>query len=244
MTTEKQELHDLLTRLTTGDTPHLELKAARGDGSLARLLPEVDALYGVPQTEEHHPEVDTGIHTELVLEVAAGLTSRPRVRFLALTHDLGKGVTPREEWPRHLMHEKEGVPLVAALCERAGLPEDWKRLGELTSMWHLLAHRAFVSRPRTFVNFFVDTDFINEPAMFNDFLLACEADKRGRGGMLDTGYEQRELMLEAMKVVKASVPLSGVLSEEQRLYEARCRDLKTFLRQHPLVRDGDSPGMC
>lgn len=244
MTIENQELQDLLTRLTTGDTPHLELRAARADGSLARLLPEVNALYGVPQTEEHHPEIDTGIHIELVLEVAAGLSSRPRVRFLALTHDLGKGITPADEWPRHLAHEKEGVPLVAALCERAGLPDDWKKLGELTSMWHLMAHRAFSARPRTFVNFFVDTGFITEPAMFNDFLLACEADKRGRGGMLDTDYPQRQFLLDAMEVVKASVPLRGKLSEEQRLYEARCRDLKPFLRNHPLARESKSPALC
>jgi tRNA nucleotidyltransferase (CCA-adding enzyme) len=244
MTTEKQELQDLLTRLTTGDTPHLELKAARKDGSLARLLPEVDALYGVPQTEEHHPEVDTGIHMELVMEVAAGLTSRPRVRFLALMHDLGKGVTPKDQWPKHLDHEKKGVPLVAAVCERAGLPGDWRKLAELTSEWHLLGHRALSSRPNTFVNFLVETGFLNEPEMFKDFLLACEADKRGRGGMLDTDYPQAELMLGVAEVVRASVPMHGRLSEEQRLYEARCRDLKRFLHGHPLVRPVASSAAC
>jgi tRNA nucleotidyltransferase (CCA-adding enzyme) len=238
------ELQELLERLTTGDTPHLELAAAHKDGTLASLLPEVDALYGVPQTAEHHPEVDTGIHTEMVLQVAVGLSSRPRVRFLALIHDLGKGVTPKDQWPKHFMHEKNGVPLVAAVCDRAGLPDDWRKLGELTSMWHLLAHRAFVTQPRTFVNFFVDSGFINEPQMFKDFLLACEADKRGRGGMLDTDYPQAELMLKAMEVVKASVPLRGRLSEEQRLYESRCRDLKRFFHNHPLVREAKAAAPC
>lgn len=238
------ELKELLEKLTTGDTPHLELRAAHKDGRLARLLPEVHALYGVPQTAEHHPEVDTGIHTELVLEVAAGLSSRPLVRFLALTHDLGKGVTPKEEWPKHLDHEKNGVPLVTAVCERAGLPEDWQLLGELTSKWHLAAHRALSNTPRAFVRLFVDTGFINEPAMFNDFLLACEADKRGRLGMLDTDYPQRQLMLDAMAVVKASEPMRGRLSEEQRLYESRCVNLKVFLAHHASVRESTPSPMC
>jgi tRNA nucleotidyltransferase (CCA-adding enzyme) len=223
------ELKHLLVNLTTGDTPHLAMQAARQDGSLARLIPELDVLYGVPQNAEYHPEVDTGIHCELVLQVAADLSSRPRVRFAALVHDFGKGLTPPHEWPKHLEHEETGVAVVEQFCNRAGVPDDWRWLGMATSRWHLFPHRALESRPGTLVKLLVESGFINEPELFEDFLLACEADKRGRGGMLDTDYPQRALLQEAMKAVKAVNVTSSDRPYQDALTEARCVAVKAIL---------------
>lgn len=217
----RNTLKKLVDRLTTGQHPHWALKAAREDGSLARLIPELDVLYGVPQNAEHHPEVDTGVHMELVLEVAAGLTVDPRVRFAALVHDFGKGRTPSNEWPKHIAHEERGVPVVERFCLRAGVPKDWATLGVLTSKWHLYSHRSLNSRPRTIVDLLVETNFIDEPELFEDFLLACEADKRGRGGMLDSAYPQRKLLQAAMKAVKSLKLGKSRLDPEQALKEGR-----------------------
>ena len=224
-----KDIKELLVALTAGPTPHLALKAARADGSLARLLPELDALYGVPQTEEHHPEVDTGIHCEMVMEVAALLSNRPRARFAALMHDLGKGVTPQEEWPKHHKHEANGIPLVEQVCDRAEVPDDWRRIGMLTSKYHLEGHKAMNLRPGTLVKFFQETGFLDDSTMFEDFLLACEADKRGRGGMLDSDYPQGQFLAKAMEVVRHALPLKANLPDDEALYVGRIRDLKRYM---------------
>jgi tRNA nucleotidyltransferase (CCA-adding enzyme) len=218
-------------KLTTGDSPHLAMKAAHEDGSLARLIPELDALYGVPQVAEWHPEVDTGIHCELVLQVGASLSNSPRVRFAALVHDFGKGLTPANEWPKHLAHEEKGVPVVEQFCLRAGVSDDWRILGVATSRWHLFPHRALESRPRTIVKLFVESNFINEPELFEDFLLACEADKRGRGGLMDSDYPQRPLLQAAMCAVKKAKPRTLNLPFEEALHEARCNAVSDVYRR-------------
>lgn len=226
------ELKQLVEKLTTGDSPHLAMRAARADGTLARLIPELDVLYGVPQTEQYHPEVDTGIHCEMVLEVAARLSQSPRVRFAALVHDFGKGLTPESEWPAHHSHEENGVPLVEQFCERAGVPDDWVRLGKLTSLWHLFPHRTFGSRPRTIVKLLVDSGFMEDQELFEDFLLACEADKRGRGGLMDSSYPQGPFLLAAMEAVRATVIVPSNRPPDEDLTHSRCVSVLKLFRQH------------
>ncbi len=125
--------------------PAAWLRALRASGALARIFPELDALYGVPQPEKWHPEIDTGLHMELVLQAAAALTGEPRIRFAALMHDLGKGRTPRSQWPRHIGHEESGARLAGEVAERLRVPTDYRDLAVLAARWHV--PRA--SRPRT-----------------------------------------------------------------------------------------------
>jgi len=155
--------------------------------ALARLLPEVDGLFGVPQRADYHPEIDTGVHTLMVLEQATRLSPDARVRFAALTHDLGKGVTPADEWPRHHEHEQRGAELVRALCQRLRAPNEFRDLGVLVARFHDHCHRAAELRATTLLEMFEALDGFRRPERMEMFLLACEADFRGR-----TGYEARD----------------------------------------------------
>ena len=184
-----------------GETPHKELARLRASGALRKLLPEVDALYGIPQTPEHHPEVDTGIHIELTLEAAALLSNDPAVRFAALVHDLGKALTPRDELPQHIDHERTGLKPVAAVCERFGVPADWRELALLVCEHHLSAHRAFEMAARSVVRLFDTTGLLGRPHLVESFLLAVEADKRGRAGRLSSAYPQAAYLKETFGVL-------------------------------------------
>lgn len=171
-------------------TPTRYFEVLRECGALARIFPEVDQLFGVPQPPEHHPEIDTGVHTMMVLEQAARLSPDTRVRFAALTHDLGKGITPREELPQHINHEENGVPLVEALCERLRVPRDYRDLAVLVARYHLHFHRAKELRAGTILKLLHHLDVFRRPERLELFLLACEADSRGRPG----DYQTRELV--------------------------------------------------
>ncbi len=173
--------------------PARYFEVLRSCGALARIFPEIDRLFGVPQPKEHHPEVDTGIHTMMVLTQAARLSDDTCVRFAALTHDLGKGITPKEEWPKHHNHEERGVPLVTALCERLRVPRDYRELAELVSRYHLHFHRAKELRANTVLKLLQKLDSFRRPERLNMFLLACEADARGR-----PGYEDRQMIQPAL----------------------------------------------
>lgn len=167
------------------------LRMHRDNGWLGTHLPEVDALYGVPQPAEHHPEVDTGRHIELALEVAASLSPEPAVRFAVLVHDLGKALTPVSAWPSHVDHETRGVAVVQAVCDRFAVPHAWRELGVLCTRYHLHAHRALAMSARGVVRFFVDSGLLQRPALLQPFLLACEADARGREGLRDRNRARR-----------------------------------------------------
>ena len=194
----KTTLQSLVAELTEGDAPDAILRTSYADGTLKRLIPELDVLYGIPQSAQYHPEVDTGIHIELVVAAAWEITRSPRARFAALVHDFGKGATPQNEWPKHINHEERGVPLVETFCERLGAPDDWKTLGLLTSRWHLHAHRALESRPKTVLEMFEACNFLPDDALLRDFVFACEADKRGRGGDVALApYPQGPFLLAA-----------------------------------------------
>lgn len=186
--------------------PQVYFQTLRACGALKVIFPEIDVLFGVPQPPEHHPEIDTGIHTMLVLEQAARLSTDPQVRFAALVHDLGKGVTPSEEWPHHYEHEARGVPLVKALCTRLKVPTAYQDLARLVTQYHLHFHRIKELRPGTVLETLQALDAIRRPQRFEAFLLACEADSRGRPGYENRPPDKSELFRRYQQAAASVTP--------------------------------------
>jgi tRNA nucleotidyltransferase (CCA-adding enzyme) len=178
----------------------------REANALPAIFPELHALFGVPQPERWHPEIDSGVHTLMVLEQAAKLSDDPVVRFAALTHDLGKGTTPPEEWPRHVAHEQRGVDLVDGLCDRLRIPNAYRELAVLVARYHLEAHRVEELRTGTLLDLLERLDAFRRPERFEQWVLACEADARGRKGLENRDYPQAEELRRARATV-ASVSL-------------------------------------
>lgn len=178
--------------------PEVFIEVLRSCGALAKLFPEIDRLYGVPQPAQHHPEIDTGVHTMMVLQQACQLSPDPEVRFAALVHDLGKGTTSPDEWPRHIAHEERGVPLVKGLCQRLKIPKAFQELGVLVTRYHLHYHRAAELKASTMLKTLQSLDAFRRPERFAQFLLACEADARGRTGYEDRQFEQTAIMRAAL----------------------------------------------
>ena len=172
-------------------------------GALARLLPEVDALFGVPQRADYHPEVDTGIHTMMVVDEAAARNYALPVRFAGLTHDLGKATTPADILPRHIGHEIRSLALVETLCERLRVPTDCRDLARLTARFHGDIHRAFDLRAATIVRLLEKTDALRRPERFRQLLQACQADYNGRAGWGERPYTSPDRLLEALVAVNA-----------------------------------------
>jgi tRNA nucleotidyltransferase (CCA-adding enzyme) len=182
------------------------LRVLRACGALRPLYPEIDALFGVPQPAEWHPEIDTGLHTLMVLDQAALLSPEPKVRFAALVHDLGKGTTPCEEWPSHRGHEERSVSLIEALADRLRLPGEYRDLGIIVARFHGVVHRAFDLRPKTILEFMERADAFRRPERFAQALLACEADSRGRTGLENVPYPQRAYLQAARDAAAAIKP--------------------------------------
>jgi tRNA nucleotidyltransferase (CCA-adding enzyme) len=181
----------------------------RGCGALRVIFPEIDALFGVPQPAEWHPEIDTGVHTLMVLDEAVALSPAPAVRFAALVHDLGKGQTPRDEWPRHHGHEGRSVALIEALSARLPVPTEYRELALIVARFHGVVHRAAELRPETILDFLERADAFRRPERFTLVLLACEADFRGRAGFAARPYGQRAYLAEARDVAAAIKPSAG-----------------------------------
>ncbi|HTV96368.1 MAG TPA: multifunctional CCA addition/repair protein [Steroidobacteraceae bacterium] len=175
-------------------------------GALQRIYPEIDALFGVPQPARWHPEIDTGVHTLMVLDQAARLSADPKVRFAALLHDLGKGSTPRAQWPAHHGHEERSVALIEALVARLRVPGDYRDLAVIVARYHGLVHRAFELNARTVLDFIEKADALRRPERFADALLACEADARGRLGLEHEPYPQRAYLCAAQAAVASVKP--------------------------------------
>ena len=174
------------------DAPQVYVEVLRACGALAVVFPEVERLFGVPQPERWHPEIDTGVHVLMVLEQAARLTQDPSVRFAALVHDLGKGLTPPAEWPRHAGHEERSVALLDTMAERLRFPRDYQDLGRLVARYHGQCHRLAELRLGTVLKLLEGLDAFRRPARLEQFLLACEADARGRAGLEDRPYPQAD----------------------------------------------------
>jgi tRNA nucleotidyltransferase (CCA-adding enzyme) len=215
--------------------PSLMLLALRECGALARILPELDALFGVPQPEKHHPEVDTGAHVLLVIDYAASRHHPLPVRFAALTHDLGKGITPPEEWPRHIGHEEAGVALVEALCERVRAPTDCRDLAVLVARYHLQVHRSLELKATTIVKLLEKADAMRRPERFELMLMACECDYRGRAGLEDRPYLAAERLRVAMSAGRSvdAGAIARMQSDPSRIasaiHEARVHAVKIAL---------------
>ncbi len=171
--------------------PSRMFEVLRGCGALARLLPEVDRLWGVPQRADYHPEVDTGVHLMLVLDMAARLEAGLEVRFACLGHDLGKGTTPADVLPRHVGHEERSVALVHALCDRLRVPLACRELAEVVAREHGNVHRSTSFGPAALLRLVERCDGLRRPERFAQALLACECDARGRGGVAESAYPQR-----------------------------------------------------
>ena len=212
-----------LARGLMEDKPSRMLLALRDCGALQRILPEVDALFGVPQPAQHHPEVDTGLHILLVVDCAAALSYPLTVRFAALTHDLGKAATPREQWPKHHGHEKKSVELVEKLCERLRVPGECRDLAVLTARYHGDVHRAEELRPATVLKLLAAADIYRKPARFEELLAACSCDYRGRSGLETRAYPQADLLREAgaaARAVDAGAIAQGIADDPGRIAAA------------------------
>jgi len=185
------------------DEPAAYISVLRSCGALARVFPEVDALFGVPQSERWHPEIDTGVHVLLALMIAAKLTPAPTVRFAVLTHDLGKGTTPKALLPAHHGHERRSEELLDALCARLPVPNRFRDLALHVARHHGTVHRAAELKPRTVLEVITAVDALRQPERFEEFLLACEADMRGRKGLEERPYTQGDIFRTALRAARS-----------------------------------------
>ncbi|OWW18817.1 multifunctional CCA addition/repair protein [Noviherbaspirillum denitrificans] len=200
--------------------PSRMFEVLRSCGALARILPELDALWGVPQPEKHHPEIDTGVHVMMVVDYAARQGFSLPVRCAALMHDFGKGATPPDVWPKQHGHEGTGVALVEQACKRLKIPNDCRDLAVMTAREHGNIARAFELRADTVVRLFERCDAFRKPDRFGDMLLAAECDHRGRAGFEDQPFPQREYLHQALRAalsVKAGAIARQHASDPKRI---------------------------
>ena len=234
-------------------TPSRMLEVLRDCGALARILPELDVLWGVPQPEKWHPEIDTGIHMLQVIDCAADAGHELATRFACLMHDLGKGVTPADKWPAHHGHEGMGVKLVEQVCKRLKVPTECRDLAVMTAREHGNVGRALQLRPNTIVTLFERCDSFRKPARFSQMLLATECDSRGRIGpsasYRDAPFPQGpylETALAAARGVNAGEIAQGCAANPQRIPElvhrARVGAVKVALKAAD-ADDEDEAGM-
>ncbi len=189
------------------ERPQVYFAVLRECGALAEVFPEIAALFGVPQPEKWHPEIDTGVHTLQVLEVATELSRETTVRFAALVHDVGKGLTPREQWPRHIGHEAAGAALIEKLCSRLRVPNEHRELAVLVARHHAKVHRVAELRPGTLLELLEQTDAFRRAERFERMLVACEADARGRGPELRVAPYPQVALLRGVRDAAAAVRL-------------------------------------
>jgi tRNA nucleotidyltransferase (CCA-adding enzyme) len=183
--------------------PQVFIQVLRDCDALKVLMPEVDALFGVPQPEAHHPEIDSGVHTLSVLEQSALHKQPLTVRWACLLHDLGKGLTPEHEWPRHIAHEHKGLKLIKAVNERFKAPRDCQELALLVGQYHTHGHRALELRATTLLELLQSFDVYRRPQRFEEFIAACEMDARGRKGLEERSYPQAEYLRGAAAAARA-----------------------------------------
>ena len=203
-----------LVRALEEPTPVPFFDVLRQCGALKRLLPEVDILWGIPQPERWHPEIDTGDHTMMVLACAAKRSHEAEIRFAALTHDLGKGVTPPEKWPSHHGHEQKSVELIQALCERLKAPKRFCELACLAARYHSQLHHIEELRDSTVLKLLERLDAFRRPERLAQFILVCESDFRGRAGFFDRPYPQAGRLLTLFGRA-VSVNCGEIASEER-----------------------------
>ena len=232
-----------LARGLMAQQPSRMFEVLRACGALAKLLPEVARLWGVPQRAEYHPEVDTGVHLMMVLDMAAQLQAPIEVRFACLGHDLGKGTTPQAEWPRHIGHEERSARLLKALCLRLRVPNDCSELADVVAREHGNIHRSSEFGAAALVRLLERCDAFRKPERFADILLACECDARGRLGLNEQPYPQRQRLLGALTAaqsvntaeVAAAAEAQGLSGAAigQAVHTARTLALNSWLANGP-----------
>ncbi len=211
-------------------SPGKFIEVLRDCGALEKIMPELDRLWGVPQPPEHHPEIDTGIHTLMVLEQACKLSDDTEVRFAALVHDLGKGTTPEAEWPKHIAHEARGAKLVLEMCQRLRIPNNYRDLAERVARFHLHYHRALELKPATVVKTLEELDAYRRPERFEKFLLAAEADARGRPGYETREFKQGDYLRRAFQAsLKVDVAALRALGYEHAKLANKIREERIHL---------------
>jgi len=221
-----------LVKALSEPVPSRFFKALRDCGALSRLFPEVDRLFGIPQPAKWHPEIDTGIHTMMVVDMAARLSPDPEVVFAALTHDLGKGTTPVRILPRHSGHEQRSVELIDDLCARLKAPRRFCELARVMARYHGIVHKVGELRPGTIVDMLQGADAFRRRERFEQVLSACEADYRGRAGYQEREYPQAAHLRRLLAVV-TDVDASSIAASEpepakipERIREARIGALR------------------
>lgn len=232
-----------LARGLMEEQPSRMFEVLRACGALAVLLPEVDRLWGVPQRAEYHPEVDTGIHLMMVLDMSARLQAPLAVRFACLTHDLGKGTTPADMLPRHIGHEQRSAKLLKGVCERLRVPTDCRELADVVAREHGNIHRSSELNAAALVRLIERCDGIRKPARFDEVLLACECDARGRLGFEENTYPQRARLGNALaavqsvatNVIAAHAASTGATGQKvgEMIHAARVKAVADWLAQQP-----------
>lgn len=202
-------------RALSEPTPQVFIQTLRSCEALKDIFPEIDKLYGVPQPAKWHPEIDCGIHVEMVLAQAAKLSELPEVRFAALCHDLGKGTTRQEEWPSHHGHEERSAKLVKSLCERHKIPNEFKDLAHYVAKFHGHCHKAFELQPKTLLKMIEAGDCFRKPERLEQFVLCCEADARGRTGFEDREYPQADFVRKIFKALK-EIDIQALIQKHMR----------------------------
>jgi len=190
-----------LNKALSEDHPDVFIEQLRDLGALEKIFPELDCLFGIPQTEKHHPEIDTGTHLLLAMKIAAEISPNPMVRFGTLMHDLGKCATDKSILPRHIGHEKAGVAIVDHFSKKHGVPSKFQQFGHICSEYHPYMHQAFDLKPSTLVRLFEKIGAFHQPTLLQYFFLVCEADARGRKGFESIDYPQSDYMSSVFDVV-------------------------------------------
>jgi len=222
------------------DSPQVYFQVLRDCGALAVLFPEIDNLYGVPAPKRWHPEIDTGIHTLMVLEQASLLSTSLAFRFACLVHDLGKALTPKSEWPSHKGHGFKGLALIKKLCKRLKVPNECRDLALMVSEHHTTIHTAYELRPSTVVGIMDKCDAWRKPARFQQMLQCCVADSKGRTGFELLPYPTADYMWQAYQAAAAAdvqaIVKAGFTGAEikEKLNEARIELVKQFKQTQDL----------
>ncbi|MDQ7048669.1 MAG: multifunctional CCA addition/repair protein [Enterobacterales bacterium] len=224
-------------RAMTERSPQIYFQTLKDCSALTDWFAEIDCLWGIPNPAKWHPEIDTGVHTMMVLEQAAKLSYESATRFAAVCHDLGKGVTPMSEWPSHKGHEKNGIAIIETLCHRLKVPTTFRQLAKIVSEFHLHLHKIEQLKPTTIVKLMEKTDAFRKPERFEQFIRCCEADYRGRTGFEDRDYPQgqilRDLFQLCLKVTSREFISQGIQGAQigEKIHQSRVTQVKIYLKQ-------------
>lgn len=225
-------------RALSEKSPWIFFEVLKACGALKHCFTELNDLFGIPQPEKHHPEVDTGLHSLLSLQQASVLSTDTEVRFAALIHDLGKAKTDKEKWPQHIAHEKLGLKPIQTLCERLKVPNKHKELSLKACEFHTHVHRAFELKPSTVFKLFKQADALRKPERFKQFLIVCKADAKGRTGLEDQPYPQTDyiwqLLQQANNIDTKAISASGISGPEigQAIESARIDAISKAIKEY------------